>query len=185
MAGGKTRAQASNTGGTRSATVAWCGSPQAATTQAAGVRSVSTGRPARCTAGNLPGERTTPGLLRGAGPCGAGERHAGRLDKYRQPGGRVTVRVSLAAVRRTGDHAVARKELRTGGPSGRRLADSHLTSPISMQSTDHLLSRVPRRYDAIPGVGNGILQLSAECGSNTSGTPSASLSASSSALSRR
>jgi len=42
-----------------------------------------------------------------AAPPLTGWRLAGRLDKCRRPGGRVTVRFSLAAVRRTGDHAVA------------------------------------------------------------------------------
>ena len=46
-----------------------------------------------------PGTRTTPGLLRGA-PLGAAR---GPTGQHRRPGGRVTVRFSLAAVRRTGD----------------------------------------------------------------------------------
>src|SRR3954447_23168715 len=132
-AGGKTRAWAANTGGTREATTCSRKGRTASAIQEPGETSSSGSRPANCTAGTYPGERTTPGLLRGAEPL-TGELHTGRLDNGRRPGGRVTVRFSLAAVRRTGDHAVVRIPLRTGGPSGRRLADSHLTSPVAKQS---------------------------------------------------
>src|SRR3954447_12405906 len=69
--------------------------------------SVSTGSPPICMKQKVPGNGQPPGCS--AALAGKpGDLHAARLDKCRRPGGRVTVRFSLAAVRRTGDHAVVR-----------------------------------------------------------------------------
>ena len=60
--------------------------PAAVAIHRPGETSSSGGRPASCTRRNLPGERTTPGLLRGALPWIPGELRAGRLDNVGGPG---------------------------------------------------------------------------------------------------
>lgn len=91
-----------------------------------------------------PDHRRPPGVVTGHGrPPGASSTRGdeGRLDGP-APGGRVSAWDSLSP---RGD------DCRRQRPSGRRLADSHLTSPSNTHVSDHLPSRVPPEYDADGG----------------------------------